>query len=98
LVPCRSAGVKTPGLHCVGGVEGLALQVGAGGSRSWLLRLTVDGKRRAMGLGSFADVSLARAREKAREARVLVDTPALCRHARTTLPTWNVTCARPSAR
>ncbi len=65
--------LKTPGLHFVGGVDGLVLQVAPGGSRSWLLRMRINGKRRAMGLGGFPDVSLARAREKAREARLLVD-------------------------
>ncbi len=65
--------LTTPGLHFVGGVDGLALQVASGGSRSWLLRLTILGKRREMGLGGFPNVSLARAREKAREARLLLD-------------------------
>lgn len=40
-----------------------------GGSRSWLLRVQVNGKRREMGLGGFPEVSLARVRE----ARLLVD-------------------------
>tara|TARA_R110002049_G_scaffold137350_2_gene297326 strand:- start:5858 stop:7045 length:1188 start_codon:yes stop_codon:yes gene_type:complete len=35
----------------------------------WVLRLTVHGKRREMGLGTWPDVSLADAREKADEAR-----------------------------
>jgi hypothetical protein len=37
--------LTTPGLHAVGGVDGLALQVASGGSRSWLLRLTILGPR-----------------------------------------------------
>jgi integrase len=61
--------LKTPGLHFVGGVDGLALQVAASGSRSWVLRTMIGGKRREMGLGGFPGVSLARAREDAGEAR-----------------------------
>lgn len=65
--------LREPGLHAVGGVSGLCLQVAPGGARSWILRATVGGKRRDMGLGGFPDVTLAGAREKAREARTLID-------------------------
>jgi len=58
-----------PGMHAVGGVDGLYLRVSDTGARSWIVRLTVDGKRREMGLGGFPDVTLAEAREKARGAR-----------------------------
>lgn len=58
-----------PGLHFVGGVAGLALQVSASGARSWILRATVGQKRRDIGLGGFPDVSLASAKESARTAR-----------------------------
>ena len=60
-------------LHAVGGTPGLYLHVGAGGkARSWILRYSFDGKRRHLGLGSIADVSLAEARERAREQRKLL--------------------------
>lgn len=65
--------LKTPGLHAVGGVAGLALQVAPGGSRTWVLRFTVGDRRRDMGLGGFPDVTLAQARDKAREARDKID-------------------------
>jgi integrase len=61
-----------PGLYTVGGVAGLALQVSDGGGRSWLLRYTAGVKRREMGLGSFPSVTLAGARDAAREARAKV--------------------------
>lgn len=48
--------------------RGLYLKV-RGDSRSWLLRYTRDGRKREMGLGSAADVSLATARRLAAEAR-----------------------------
>ena len=58
-----------PGLHAVGGVAGLLLQVTATGSKSWILRTMVGSKRRDIGLGGFPDVSLAQAREKARDTK-----------------------------
>lgn len=61
-----------PGLHAVGGVAGLLLQVTSTGARSWILRVKVGAKRRDMGLGGFPDVPLAMAREKARQARELI--------------------------
>lgn len=57
------------GMHAVGGVAGLHLQVTDGGARSWLLRVRVGEKRRELGLGSFPEVTLARARERAAEAK-----------------------------
>lgn len=66
----KRAGV--PGLHFVGGVHGLALQVTGGGAKSWILRVPIGGKRREMGLGPYPEVTLAKAREKAREARELI--------------------------
>lgn len=63
--------IAVPGFHFVGGVQGLALQV-VGGSRAWVLRVTIGGKRRDMGLGPYPEVTLAQARDKAREARELI--------------------------
>jgi integrase len=57
------------GLHFVGGVAGLALQVQPSGASSWVLRAVIGGKRRDMGLGGYPDVTLAGARKAAREAR-----------------------------
>ena len=72
------AKLKTEGRHAVGGADGLHLRI-AGGSRAWVLRVAVgtrlndNGKpvvhRRDVGLGSYPEVSLAEAREKAREMR-----------------------------
>jgi integrase len=61
---------KKPGHYAVGG--GCYLQIAAGGSRSWVLRYTLNGRARYMGLGSANLVSLAEARAKAHDARRLL--------------------------
>jgi len=64
--------IKTAGMHSVGGVPGLYLQVKPP-ARTWILRVMVGVRRRDMGLGGFPEVPLALAREKAREARQLIE-------------------------
>lgn len=64
--------LNLPGLHFVGGVAGLAMQITVTGARSWILRAMVGGKRREMGLGGFPDVTLAGAKEAARVARIKI--------------------------
>ena len=56
----------------VGGVKGLYLQLTAAGARSWIGRVSVGGRRRAFGLGSYPTVTLAEARERARELHAAV--------------------------
>lgn len=51
--------------------EGLYLVVGRSGARRWVLRLTVHGRRRELGLGPFPAFGLAEARERARELRAV---------------------------
>lgn len=59
-----------PGVHAVGGVAGLMLQVTSDTAKSWLLRTTkIDGKRREIGLGGYPEISLATAREYAKRAK-----------------------------
>jgi integrase len=60
---------KRRGYYGDGG--GLFLQVSAAGSKSWVFRFKETGKLREMGLGATHTVSLADAREKARECRRL---------------------------
>ena len=59
--------------HPVGGVAGLLLQVRATGGKSWILRVKVGNQRRDIGLGGYPDVTLALAREKARNQRLLIE-------------------------
>lgn len=58
-----------PGFYSVGGATGLYFNVASGGSRSWILRATIGTKRRDMGLGGYPDISLAKARENAKDYR-----------------------------
>ena len=55
--------VKTQGRHPVG--ETLYLMVWPSGRKTWVQRLTIKGKRKDRGLGSYPVVSLAQAREMA---------------------------------
>lgn len=64
--------IKSRGIHFVGGVAGLAINVTKSGGRSWILRYQVGGKRRDKGLGGYPDVTLAEAKEAARAARAKI--------------------------
>ena len=52
--------------------RGLYLVVRPSGSKAWIQRIVIDGRRTDIGLGGYPDVSLARAREKSQEIRVAV--------------------------
>ena len=67
----RTVRTAPPGRHGDDAVRGLMLVVQAGGSRSWVLRYQMAGWRRDMGLGPYPEIGLARARERAMEARRL---------------------------
>ena len=72
LSAVKVAKLKTPGRYCDG--LGLWLQVSPFGTKAWLFRYTRYGRARQMGLGPLHTVSLAEARERARQARqVLLD-------------------------
>jgi integrase len=66
-------GGKRNVLFSVGGVPGLHLQVSPKGGRSWVLRTVVGTLRRDIGLGGFPGVTLAQARDKARETRAKIE-------------------------
>jgi len=61
--------INERGAYADGG--GLYLQVSKWGTKSWIYRYQMDGKRTDMGLGSIDDYSLAQARVRARECRKL---------------------------
>src|SRR5690606_28788350 len=68
-------GAPCTAYHAVGGVAGLLLQCSPPsannevGARSWILRTVVGDKRRDIGLGGYPDVSLASARQRARDLK-----------------------------
>ena len=59
----RSSATRPVGRHCDG--NGLYLVVQPTGTRSWIQRIAIRGRRRDIGLGSVRLVPLAEAREKA---------------------------------
>lgn len=61
--------ITSSGNHAVGGVSGLYLYVNDAQGRSWVLRTMIGGKRKHLGLGGYPSVTLAQARDKARQAR-----------------------------
>ena len=65
----RKVASAASGKHEDGG--GLRLVVSNTGTKKWVLRFTINGKRREMGLGSFPDVELGEARSKASDYRKL---------------------------
>jgi integrase len=67
LTALKVARATKPGLYADGG--GLYLQVTSSGARSWLFRFSLNGKARAMGLGSTNAVSLSDARLQAADCR-----------------------------
>jgi integrase len=62
--------LKRPGMH--GDGRGLYLQVTSGGAKSWILRYSIRGRAREMGLGSLKDVTLADARDQRDSYRKLL--------------------------
>jgi integrase len=69
LTTMKVAKAKRPGMYADGG--SLYLRVADGGSKQWIFRYVTNGRLRDMGLGPAHTLTLAQAREKAREARLL---------------------------
>ncbi len=67
VLKCKAA--LKPGMYGDGGT--LYLDVAPSGSRSWIQRLVIGGKRKDIGLGGFPLVSLVEAREMAFDNRRL---------------------------
>ena len=87
-----------PGRHGDGGTLYLVVEPG-GHSRHWVQRLTVDGKRRDLGLGGYPYVGLAEARAAAFSNRQLArrggDPTAALQRSR--VPTFRTACERVDA-
>ena len=70
LSATRVRALKEPGRYSDGG--GLHLFISKAGRKSWVHRITIDGRRRDIGLGGFPSVSLAQARASAAANRATV--------------------------
>ena len=70
LSATRAKALKDPGRYADGG--GLHLYISKAGRKSWVHRITIDRRRRDIGLGAFPSVGLAQAREKAADNRTAV--------------------------
>lgn len=94
LSDARVRTVTKPGLHGDGG--GLYLHVRASGSRSWVQRITIDGRRRDIGLGAYPAVGLARARllAAANRAAVAEGRDPLSERRRSQVPTFREAALR----
>lgn len=80
---------RTPGRY--GDGDGLYLVVARGGGKSWIVRVQKNGRRRDIGLGSAAKVSLKLARERAAMVRSQVEVgidPVLQRRRAAGIPTF----------
>ena len=71
LTAAKVQRLKAPGMYPDG--AGLYLQVTGENAKSWLLRYSLRGKSREMGLGSLRKVSLAEARRKAADCHKLLE-------------------------
>ena len=69
LTATKATNLKKPGMHA--DRDGLYLNVTNSGTKSWIYRYQLNGKRREMGLGSYTAYSLAEAREIAAAHRKL---------------------------
>ena len=70
LTAAKVKALTKPGMHHDG--RGLYLRIAPGGSKGWMLRATIDGRRRDIGLGGYPAVSLAKARQFADAHRLAV--------------------------
>ncbi len=70
LTAVRANALKRAGYHADGG--GLYLRIKDGGSKSWVFRYMIAGRRRDAGLGRYPTINLAKARELAETCRRLV--------------------------
>jgi integrase len=70
LTAMRIKAIKEPGRYPDG--DGLHLVVKPSGAKSWVLRTTMDGQRKEIGLGALSVVTLSEARDKAIDHRRMI--------------------------
>ena len=98
LLRAKQIGTLRPGRHGDGGTLFIVVEPG-GRSRHWVQRVTVDGRRRDLGLGGYPYVGLAEARAAAFANRQLArrggDPTVVVRQSR--LPTFRTACEQVEA-
>ena len=67
LSALKVTNLRQPGYYADGG--NLCLRIAPGGSKGWIFRFTLAGRKRDAGLGAFPAVSLMLAREEAQRCR-----------------------------
>ena len=67
LSATRARALREPGRYSDG--NGLHLFISKKGGKSWVQRITIDGRRRDIGVGGYPAISLAQARERAADNR-----------------------------
>ncbi len=70
LTAAKAKSLTKSGMH--GDGDGLYLNVTQAGSRSWVQRISIDGRRREIGLGAFPAIGLAQARNLAAANRTVI--------------------------
>ena len=70
LTAAKAKALTEQGMHNDG--RGLYLRIAKGGSKGWILRITIDGRRRDVGLGGYLAITLAKARQLADAHRLAV--------------------------
>ena len=70
LSATRVKALRDPGRYTDG--DGLHLFISKAGGKSWVQRITIDGRRRDIGLGGYPTVSLAQARKRAADNRASI--------------------------
>ena len=97
LTVAKVRSITKRGLHGDGGT--LYLAVARGGSKSWLQRVTIDGKRHDIGLGGYPYMGLAAARQKALDNRTAIAAgrDPLAEKRRHVIPTFSVAARRTHA-
>ena len=88
LTVAKAKSLTTPGMYRADPT--LYLRVAPSGAKSWIQRLTIDGRRHDLGLGGFPLISIAEAREQAFENRrkVRAGSNPLAEKRRATVPTF----------
>ena len=89
LSATRARALRDPGRYSDG--DGLHLFIHKNGRKSWVQRITVDGRRRDIGLGGYPTVSLAQARKRATDNREAISSgrdPVAEKH-RPAMPTFS---------